>query len=711
MARKRNHAISRRRFLEGTGAAIAAATAAPALAAQTPTVSPGVARPTPRTRIRLTVNGVSHRIEVEDRWTLVEVIRDHVGLTGTKIGCDRGECGACTVLLDGRPVYSCSQLAVWADGRSVQTVEGLARDGRLSPLQQAFVDHNAAQCGFCTSGQLMAATALLARTPRPTSDAGSRGHDRQPLPLFELQRHRRSRPRRVGCADADDRRKRRRAMSQESPRPVEPLKTVGRATRRIDAVERVTGKAAYTRDVRLPGMLYARVLRSPHPHARVRRVDTAKAAALPGVKAIITHDNAPVWWGAGSIAGGAQYNDEIKKITTQRRYIFNNPVRFVGDAVAAVAAVDRHTAEEALDLIAVDYEQLPFVARSRRGAPARCAQDLARGQPLAERAQRSRTEPVPARQCRRRIRRGRSSLRGPLHHGVRPRRADGAARLPGPLGRRQAHASTRRPAASPTASTTPHATWACPTTRCASSASTWAATSATRTRTRTPTSLRRCWRKQAGAPVMLELSRREDWLGMHGRWHTVQYYKVGVEERRHRHRHSAAGLQRHGRLSQELGRDRRHGAVQLSERRRPRSPPCTPTARSRAISAVPRIPQGFFGIESMMDDVAYKLGIDPVEFIADEHDASPGRASRSPTTRLDECIRRGAELFDWKARWRPVPGSDRGPVKRGAGMSMHAVPRRTGPEQRRRCASMRQAATRCLSASPTLAAAPRRRWG
>ena len=165
MARKQKDSISRRRFLEGTGAALVAATAAPALAAQRGATSTLQAR----TRIRLTINGVAQRIEVEDRWTLVELLRDHVGLTGTKIGCDRGECGACTVLLDGRPVYSCSQLAVWADGRTVQTVEGLARDGRLSPLQQAFVDHNAAQCGFCTSGQLMAATALLARTPRPTA--------------------------------------------------------------------------------------------------------------------------------------------------------------------------------------------------------------------------------------------------------------------------------------------------------------------------------------------------------------------------------------------------------------------------------------------------------------------------------------------------------------------------------------------------------------
>ena len=168
MARKKNP-ISRRRFLEGTGAVLAASTAAPALAAQRPTLPSGAAGAAARTRIRLTINGVAQRIEVEDRWTLVEVLRDSVGLTGTKIGCDRGECGACTVLLDGRPVYSCSQLAVWADGRSVQTVEGLARNGRLSPLQQAFVDHNAAQCGFCTSGQLMAATALLARNPRPSA--------------------------------------------------------------------------------------------------------------------------------------------------------------------------------------------------------------------------------------------------------------------------------------------------------------------------------------------------------------------------------------------------------------------------------------------------------------------------------------------------------------------------------------------------------------
>jgi aerobic-type carbon monoxide dehydrogenase small subunit (CoxS/CutS family) len=120
-----------------------------------------------KTAISLTVNGVSHRVDVEDRWTLVELLRDHLDLTGTKLGCDRSECGTCTVLMNGLPVYACCQLAVWADGADVQTVEGLAHNGRLTPLQQAFIDHNAPQCGFCTPGQLMTATALLNTVPRP----------------------------------------------------------------------------------------------------------------------------------------------------------------------------------------------------------------------------------------------------------------------------------------------------------------------------------------------------------------------------------------------------------------------------------------------------------------------------------------------------------------------------------------------------------------
>src|SRR3989475_9769899 len=149
-------------------------------------------------------------------------------------------------------------------------------------------------------------------------------------------------------------------MRQQKDTSVTPLKTVGHATPRIDALERVTGKAKYTNDVRLPGMLYARILRSPHPHARIRRIDVSKALAFPGVKTILTHENCEVVWGAGGISGGQQYNDDIKKITKQRRYVFNNPGRFVGEPVAAVAAVKRHAAEEAVRLLHGDYEVPAF---------------------------------------------------------------------------------------------------------------------------------------------------------------------------------------------------------------------------------------------------------------------------------------------------------------------------------------------------------------
>ena len=120
--------------------------------------------------ISLTVNGARERLDVPSNMTLLQMLREKLALTGTKNGCEAGECGACTVLVDGEPVNSCMMLAVEADGREVLTVEGLAPEGQLSPLQEAFVEHNAIQCGFCTPGMLMSATALLGRNSRPTEE-------------------------------------------------------------------------------------------------------------------------------------------------------------------------------------------------------------------------------------------------------------------------------------------------------------------------------------------------------------------------------------------------------------------------------------------------------------------------------------------------------------------------------------------------------------
>jgi carbon-monoxide dehydrogenase small subunit len=118
----------------------------------------------------LRVNGFRYPIEIEPTRSLLSVLRDDLGLTGTKEGCDDSECGACMILLDGRPVNSCSFLALQAEGRSITTVEGLAQDGDLAPLQRAFLEAGGVQCGFCTPGMLISATALLARTPDPTDE-------------------------------------------------------------------------------------------------------------------------------------------------------------------------------------------------------------------------------------------------------------------------------------------------------------------------------------------------------------------------------------------------------------------------------------------------------------------------------------------------------------------------------------------------------------
>ena len=118
----------------------------------------------------LSVNGVSYPVELEPGTSLLAAVRDVVGLTGAKEGCDDSECGACMMLLDGKPVNSCSYLALQAEGSDVTTVEGLAKGEELSPLQGAFLEHGGVQCGFCTPGMLISATALLEKTPKPSAD-------------------------------------------------------------------------------------------------------------------------------------------------------------------------------------------------------------------------------------------------------------------------------------------------------------------------------------------------------------------------------------------------------------------------------------------------------------------------------------------------------------------------------------------------------------
>jgi xanthine dehydrogenase YagT iron-sulfur-binding subunit len=176
-----HHDVSRRDFLKTVGVAASVASAAKVSAAQGPAaVGPD------EVAVTLTINGQRHQLRVEPRVTLLDAMRTRLDITGQKRVCDRGACGACTVIIDGRTYYSCSMLAIEAQGRNIRTVDGLAtpfdsaqglRGGALHPVQQAFCDHDGLMCGFCTPGFVMATVALLERNPNPTAEQAKKALD------------------------------------------------------------------------------------------------------------------------------------------------------------------------------------------------------------------------------------------------------------------------------------------------------------------------------------------------------------------------------------------------------------------------------------------------------------------------------------------------------------------------------------------------------
>jgi xanthine dehydrogenase YagT iron-sulfur-binding subunit len=161
--------VSRRDFLKGMGTSAIVATipttSFPLLSEAGSPLPPGVKEAV----IQLNVNAKAYRLKVKSHWTLLGVLRKELGLTGTRRFCDRGSCGACTVIMDGKAIYACSRLAIEADNRKITTIEGLVEGEKLHPIQEAFVKYDGMQCGFCTSGQIMSAKALLDKNPRPSS--------------------------------------------------------------------------------------------------------------------------------------------------------------------------------------------------------------------------------------------------------------------------------------------------------------------------------------------------------------------------------------------------------------------------------------------------------------------------------------------------------------------------------------------------------------
>ena len=293
-------------------------------------------------KLTLTVNGTQHDLNVPESRTLAEVLRYDLGLTGTKIGCGEAECGICTVLVDGVPVDSCIYPAFKAQDTSITTIEGLGQPDALHALQQAFIEHGAVQCGFCTPGVIMTAKALLDDNPDPTDgdikvalkDTYCRctGYNSVLKAIHSAASELRGEG----------------ALPWQNPQTVEPLNAVGRPVPPQEAVDKVTGRARFADDYAFEGMLIGRTLRAAHPHARILSIDTSAAKALPGVHAVLTHTDVP-----GDNIHGLIYDDWP--------VLAADKVRYMGDPVAVVAAEDADIAEQALALIKVDYEPLPVV--------------------------------------------------------------------------------------------------------------------------------------------------------------------------------------------------------------------------------------------------------------------------------------------------------------------------------------------------------------
>ncbi|MCL5612046.1 MAG: molybdopterin-dependent oxidoreductase [Chloroflexi bacterium] len=304
--------------------------------------------------ISLTVNGIKHTLEPIAGETLSTLLRERLRLTGTKIGCDEAECGACTVLVDGEPVVSCIYPAERADGKNIVTIEGLSSltptpsplgRGGLHPLQEAFVEHGAAQCGFCIPGQIMTAYALLKRNPNPDSD-DVRFALKDTLcrcagyPSIEN----------AILAAAESLRTGEPVRKPHIPDSIHEHKSVGHTNLRPDGFEKVTGNAIYTDDLAFDGMLYAKARRAMIPHGFLKKLDISKAKALPGVVAVLTADDIP-----GEKNHGLVIYDWPVMIGIGER------VRYVGDALAIVAAETQEIAEQASALIEAEFEIQPVI--------------------------------------------------------------------------------------------------------------------------------------------------------------------------------------------------------------------------------------------------------------------------------------------------------------------------------------------------------------
>lgn len=436
---------------------------------------------------------------------------------------------------------------------------------------------------------------------------------------------------------------------------------VGKRTPRIDAYERVTGQAQYTGDIQLPGMLYARVLRSPLPHAKIVSIDTSKAERLSGVKAVVHHGNAQIPWSSGG--------------HTHKRFIFNNPVRYVGDAVAAVAATDRHIAEEALALIEVKYEKLPHVLDANEAlkpdAPKITPEgnlsvgkgafsapieeswgDLEKGFKEADRVFEDTyiTKHVNNAQLERRVSVAKWDA-GKLTvfastQGVSNARTDIAKDFNLPLSKVRVVCKYM------------------------------GGGFGNKNQAQDYDFMAAVLARVSGQPVKLEFTREDDYIGMHGRWSSEQHYKIGVKKDGTITGVELEAVTNMGAYRKQSGNLSGTDFYNIPNFKKVIKPVHTNTVVAANYRA-PAYPQSVFGFASFLDQIAFELGINPVEMF--QKNRIQKYKSKIPFTSnyLEECIVEGAKRIGWNEKWHKA-GAMPGPKKHGIGMALGGYPFRPG---------------------------------
>jgi len=296
--------------------------------------------------LQLNINGKEFKVLAEDHDTLAKVIREKAELTGTKIGCEQGSCGACTVWADGKPVQSCITPAFRFEGVAITTIEGVGNAANMHRMQEKFAEYGAVQCGYCTPGMIMTSLAFLKDNPNPNRDeireaiSGNLCRCTGYIKIIDAIEAYVKNESKCGCGGNC-------SSEEKTPEKKKHLLGVGRPY--IEANKKVTGTADYADDIKIKNALHCKFLRSTYPHAKILEIDTKAAAELKGVAYIATGKELPLSFGVLPIS-----QDENAMAVEKTRY--------VGEIVAAVAAETEEIATEALQLIKVKYKTLhPFL--------------------------------------------------------------------------------------------------------------------------------------------------------------------------------------------------------------------------------------------------------------------------------------------------------------------------------------------------------------